>query len=243
MSADSIEPSMGGESPVPEPADRRDPIPARGDLDVVGLLMAVATVALVVAAAWMRFGPTPADRIEVGAPLPPLRLLDLQTEESKLLLGQRDRVLWVVFWSAGSASGPKLLGELERAWRRLRAHRGFTLAAAAVEADRPDLVRQVAAASRASLPIYLAGPETRRRFSAGGADPPIHMLVDSDGRIAMLSKGSDRDTIEHMAAMVEGWLRGLDPLGNTRFADSSRGASRGASSTGCGGPGREIRPL
>ncbi|QEH38119.1 hypothetical protein OJF2_67170 [Aquisphaera giovannonii] len=192
----------------------------RRRVDLVGLSMAAATVVMLCGAAWLRFGPAPADKIEVGSTFPPLRLLDLETEEARLLLGQRGRVLWVVFWSAGSPSGADLLKGLEPAWGRLRAHRGFTLAAAAVESDRPELVRRAVAASHASLPVYLAGPEARRRFSAGDADPPIHMLIDADGHIAVLSRGADRETIQQMAARAEGWLRQIDPLGNTRFAAS-----------------------
>ncbi len=185
--------------------------------------MAVVTVLLVGGACYLRFGRgVRVDPPAVGTALPPLRLLDLQTSEPLLLLGQRGKVVWVVFWSAEATSGPAHLAALESVWKRFKGHRRFSLVTAAVESEHPERVRAALAAIHASLPAYLAAPETRRLF-AGSADPPLHVLVSPDGRIAALARGSGRETIQRLAAQVQGWLDELDPLGSTWFAALGRG--------------------
>lgn len=68
---------------------------------------------------------------------------------------------------------------------------------------------------------YLAGPETLRRFGAELADPPLHLLVDGEGRIAALVRGAGQDAINRLAAQVQSWLEEMDPLGKTRFAKTN----------------------
>ena len=91
---------------------------------------------------------TPPEAPGIGSLLPPVRLLDLQTNEPSLLVGARGKVVWVVFWSAGSSSSRSLLPRLEAAWKRLKLHRGFTLVAAA-DATGRDQVRAELAQARA----------------------------------------------------------------------------------------------
>jgi hypothetical protein len=134
----------------------------------------------------------------VGAEAPPLRLTDPETSEPIVLVGLRDKVVWVVFWSAASPSGRSSLAELETASRRLRMHRRFAAVAAAV--------------------VYLAGPETRRRFHAESADPPLHVLIDAGGRILAMARGGGQPTIGRIAELARRRLDEIDPLGETRFA-------------------------
>jgi hypothetical protein len=194
-------------------------------LDWVSLLMALATVAIVGWTAWLRFGPVPRpEPPAVGSALPPLRLLDLETSEPLVLLGLKGKVAWIVFWSAGSPSGGASLSRLEGVWKRLKSHRRFTLLTAAVNSDQPERVRAALAEIHATLPAYLAGPGTRRRFGAELADPPLHILIDGEGRIAALVRRGGQETINRLAAQVQGWLEEMDPLGNTRFASATRAA-------------------
>jgi hypothetical protein len=190
-----------------------------GRLDRVSLLLAAATLAFVSGAAWLKFrAPAEPEPPTVGSTLPPLRLLNLETSEPLFLLGLKGKVIWLTFWSAGSPSGRAVLPRLEDAWRRLRSHGRFTLVAAAVDADHPEQVRGALKDIRASLPAYLATPETRRRFGADQADPPLHLLIDSDGRVAALVRGAGRETIDRLSGQVQGWLEELEPLGPIRFA-------------------------
>ena len=188
-------------------------------LDRVSVLLALVTFVLVGWTAWLRFGP--ASRPEppaVGQALPPLRLLDLETAEPLVLLGTKGKVSWIVFWSAGSPSGRASLAQLEGVWKRLKSHRRFTMVTAAANTDQPDRVRTALSEIHAAVPAYLAGPETLRRFGAELADPPLHLLVDGDGRIAALVRGAGQDTINRLETQVQRWLEEIDPLGNTRFA-------------------------
>ena len=57
---------------------------------------------------------------------------------------------------------------------------------AAINSDQPERVRAALAEIHVTVPAYLAGPETLRRFGAELADPPLHLLVDGEGRIAAL---------------------------------------------------------
>ena len=79
-------------------------------------------------------------------------------------------------------------------------------------------MRAALARTHATLPAYLAGPETCRRFGAGLADPPLHLVSDAHGRIAAVARGGGEGTINRLEAQVQGWLEELDPLENTRFA-------------------------
>ncbi len=199
-----------------------DESPARR-LDRVSVLLALVTFVLVCWTAWLRFGP--ASRPEppaVGQALPPLRLVDLETAEPRVLLGAKGKVSWVVFWSAGSASGRTGLAQLEGVWKRLKPHRRFTMVTAAVNSDQPERVRAALAEIHAAVPAYLAGPETLQRFGAELGDPPLHLLVDGDGRIAALVRGAGQDTINRLESQVQRWLEEIDPLGNTWFAGADQ---------------------
>jgi hypothetical protein len=192
------------------------------EIDTLSLMLALATVLVLGWAAWLRFGPAPAPPpLEVGNTMPPLRLIDLETSEPKLMFGLKGRVLWVVFISAGSKSGEEALAQLAPVWKRLRPHRAFSLAVAAVESDQPARVRAVLEKEGKAVPTYLADPETRARFGAEEADPPVHLLIDPDGRVAVVMRGAGQATIDRLANQAQNWLEELDPLGNSRFAAQS----------------------
>ena len=100
-----------------------------------------------------------------------------------MLVGLRGKVVWVVFWSADSATARSSLAAIESAWNSLKARGRFAMVAAAVEIDRPDRVRSVTTDSGANLPVYLASDETRRRF---GASQPTRRSTCSSMRTAAL---------------------------------------------------------
>ena len=221
---------MDPESSQIEVAVADDP----GCIDWLTVFLGLATLVIVAGTAYLRFGPAPRpEPPAVGSALPPLRLINLETSEPLVLLGLRGKVVWVVFWSAGSASGREGLSRLEEAWRRLKPHQKFTLVTAAVDSVQPDRVRKALSDARSRLPAYLAGPETCRQFGVAGADPPLHLLVDPQGRVAALARGSGQETIDRLAAQARGWLDELDPLRNTRFA---------AAPVGLGCAGRALSP-
>jgi hypothetical protein len=144
--------------------------------------------------------------------------LDLETSEPLILLGLKGKIVWVVFWSANSTSGKASLPMLEAAWKRLKQNRRFSLIAAAVDSEAAQQVRSTITAAKATMPVYLASLETRRRFGALDADPPLHLLIDEQGRIATLARGASRQTIDRLATQAQSRLNELDPLRNTRFA-------------------------
>ena len=203
--------------------DRTSPPPAgrRGHR-----VMGVVTVTAVVGAAWVRYGPGSSRQrpevtdVSVGDVAPPLRLLDLKTSEPIVLIGLDDRVVWLVFWSAGSPTGRACLPELEAAWKGLRAHRRFAPVSAAVEAEDPAVVRAAVAAGGVDLPVYLAGPETRRQFHAQTADPPLHVVIDAGGQVLTMARHAGQATIDRIVKQVRRRLDELDPIGETRFAAS-----------------------
>ena len=188
-------------------------------VDRLSLGLAVLTLIFLGWTAWLRFGPPSApEPPSIGSALPPVKLLDLETGEPRLLVGLKGKVVWVVFWSAGSPSCQTVLPRLERAWKRLRLHRGFMFAAAATDFAEPDRVRAALAQSRTTLPAYLAAPETLRRLGARPADLPLHYLIDADGRVAAMARGDGQDTIDRLTAEAREWLEHLGPLESTRFA-------------------------
>jgi hypothetical protein len=199
---------------------------SRRRIDPMTALMIVMTVAGLVGAAWLRFGPSPAPQpAVVGGLAPPVQVIDLDTSEPMVLAGLRGKVVWVVFWSARSESGPACLPALDDVWKRLKAHRRFVFVAAAVETtDQADRVRALASASQSNLPVYLASPETRRRYGAERADPPLHVLIDAAGQVVAIARGAGRATIERIADQAKRQLDELDPLGDTRFASARRTA-------------------
>ena len=81
-------------------------VPTKRRIDGVTAIMIVVTVASLLGTVWLRTWRQPRDEPPaVGALAPPLRLLDLETLEPVVLVGVRGKVVWVVFWSADSASG------------------------------------------------------------------------------------------------------------------------------------------
>jgi hypothetical protein len=91
---------------------------------------------------------------------------------------------------------------------------------AAVEVDDPLAVRAAIRAADFKLPAYLAGPETRRRFRAENADPPLHILIDVGGRVLAMARGDGQAAIGRIAEEARRRLDELDPLGETRFASA-----------------------
>ena len=93
------------------------------------------------------------------------------------------------------------------------------MVAAAVEVDKPERVRAVVAESGVKLPVYLANAETRQRFGATQVDPPLNVLIDADGRIATLARGTSPQTIQRIADQAQRLLDELGPADDTRFAN------------------------
>jgi hypothetical protein len=201
--------------------DEPTEMPSGRRIDRLSAAMGVVTAAALLAAAWQRFGPSSApEPLAVGAEAPLLRLLDLETSDPLVLVGLQGKVVWVVFWSAAAPSGRSCLPELAAAWKGLKAHRRFSLVTAAVEAGDPGRVRATVAASGVDLPVYLASPQTRRRFGAERGDPPLHVLIDDQGQVIAMARGAGRATIERIADLARRRLDELDPLGQTRFASA-----------------------
>jgi len=233
-------------------------IPPRRGIDWVSGLMALVTVAASLGAAWFYFGSHREEgSLVVGSPAPLLQLIDMETSEPLVLAGLRGKVVWIIFWSAGSTSGPASLPVIERAWNRLKEHRRFGMAAAAVDSE-PARVRAVVAEFGFEMPVYLASPESRRRFHAELADPPLNVLLDADGRVAAIARGTAPQTIDRLVRQANQLLEELDPLGRTRFAGQpsrreaayERGGSTSSSrmrmstswsSSGCGPKGAPSR--
>lgn len=194
------------------------PEPARG-FDAASAAMALVTAVALVWAAWLRFGPAPpTEPPTVGALAPALRLLDPATSDPLVLLGLRDKVVWVTFWSAGPPTGRSDLADLEAVWTRFRAHPKFAMAALAVESDRPEWLRDAVSATKASLPTYLVSPETRRSFGAGPRHLPLHVLIDPTGRVVAVAQGRGPAVLARLADQAERWLDELGPSGKARFA-------------------------
>src|SRR4051812_2602979 len=87
--------------------------------DSVSASMALIASIAIVWAAWLRFGPPPPpEPLSPGAMLPALRLVDPETNEPVLLIGLRNKVVWVTFWSAAASEADSDLVDLERVWSR-----------------------------------------------------------------------------------------------------------------------------
>ena len=139
-----------------------------------------------------------------------------------MLVGLRGKVVWVVFWSANSLSGGSGLVAIEHAWSTLKSQGRFTVMAVAVDADNPDRVRAAVTANGVKLPVYLASAETRRQFGALQADPPLNVLIDPDGRIATIARGTSPQTIDRIADQARRMLDQMGPVEDTRFAEQTR---------------------
>jgi hypothetical protein len=213
--------------------DEATEIRSRRRIDPMTALMIAITALALLGAAWLRFGPSAMPGPpRVGGLAPPVHVRDLDTSESMVLAGLRGKVVWLVFWSANSESGPAILPVLEDVWNRLKAHQRFLLVPAAVDTDHPERVRVLAGANQFNLPVYLASPDTQRRYNAELADPPLHVLIDAAGHIIAIARGDGRSTIERIAEQAKRQLDQLDPLGATRFASSDNGQDQANSGAG-----------
>jgi hypothetical protein len=206
------------------PADQTNDAPAasvsrRSKVDWASALMAAVAIVALVAAAWFRFGSTTKVKsLAVGDPAPLVRLIDLDSSEPLLMLGLKGKVVWIVFWSAEAKDASKTLAAIARASSKIKAHRRFTMLTAAIEADKPDKVRAVVTEAGADLPVYLASADSRLRFGAEIADPPLHVLIDAQGQVIAIARGAGQSTLDRLADQAGRQLEELDPEGNTRFA-------------------------
>ncbi len=181
--------------------------------------MAAVTVLALIAFLWFRYGSsTRSKSLAVGDPAPSLRLIDLDSSEPPLVLGLKGKVVWIVFWSSDAADAPQSLAAIARASSTIRAHRKFSMFAAAVGAREPDRVRAAAAESGGELPVYLASAESIRRFGAEQADPPLHVMIDENGQVIALARGAGSSTLDRLADQAKRRLDELEPHGTTRFA-------------------------
>lgn len=212
-------PLVMGSQPAPE--HRADP----KHVDWVAAALALVTSLSLVSAVWLRYGPG-ADRVResehpgLGSMPPALVVNDAESGEIRVvpLGGQSGRVVWVTFWSASLPTASADLAALEPAWARLRSRSRFTMTVAAVESDRPELVRAARDAARTSLPIVVARPATRHAFGAEGSNLPLHVLIDENGRVAAVAHGRADSSLSRLADQAEHRLDDLEPLGRTRFA-------------------------
>ena len=220
-----------------------EPYPKRR-IDAMTGVMMLLTLAALSGTAWLRLRPSPgASGATVGAEAPPLKLIDPETSEPIVLAGLKDKVAWVVFWSAGSESGRTCLAELETATSRLRMHRRFALvAAASAEGDDAAKIRSAARAAGFQQPVYLAGEETRRRFHAEACDPPLHVLIDAGSGILAMARGDGRPTIDRIAELARDRLDEIDPEGQTRFAVAIAGLPRRVGPSDPLGAGHGMHP-
>ena len=186
--------------------------------DPISAMMACVATIAILWAAWSRFGPAAApEPPKLGARLPALKLIDPETNEPVLLLGLRDKVVWVTFWSAAAPEARSDLIDLERVWKRFKPREKFAMVAVAIDAESAGPVLAIVGASKVSLPVYLAAPETRKRFGADVVKLPLHLLVEETGKIAAVAQGRDGSTFARLAEQARQRLDRIDPLGNTRF--------------------------
>ncbi len=206
------------------PDDRKNEAQPSADLnrprlDRTSAVMAAVTIVALLTFVWFRIGSSTSGKpLAVGDPAPLLRLVDLDSSEPLLVLGLKGKVVWIVFWSAEAPDAPQSLSAIARASSKIRAHRRFSIFTAAVGAAKPDRVRAAAAESGAALPLYLASADSIRRFGAENADPPLHVLIDENGQVIALARGTGSSTLERLADQAERRLDELDPQGTTRFA-------------------------
>jgi hypothetical protein len=193
--------------------------PGRWSIDWLSALMATVTVAALLGAAWLRSGSITSGRsLSVGDRAPLLQLVDLDSSEPILMAGLKGNVVWIVFWSADGPTTSSSLAAIARASSHIRTHRRFSLVTVAVETGGPERVRAVVAKSGVDLPVYLASPDSLRRFTAANADPPLNVLIDADGHVIAIARGAGDATLERLADQAKRRLDELDPMGNTRFA-------------------------
>ncbi len=186
--------------------------------DRFNLALAVAALALLSGAAWLRFGSGlfPKSTV-VGEPMPPTRLSRLHGADSRLFLGMEGRVLWLVFLSSEPADALPVLPGLATAWDRLKDDSRFDMAVAAADSQGPARVRAALEPYRRKLPLYLAGAEAPRSFGVEPSGGPWHFLIDSQGRVAAVARGSAEGTVDRLAKMASDWLEALAPPVDLRF--------------------------
>ena len=192
--------------------------PQAAKLDRVSAAMAALTVLALIAFLGFRYGSSIRGKsLAVGDPAPfSVVLIDLDSSEPLLVLGLKEKVVWIVFWSAQAADVPHSLAAIARALSTIRAHRKFSMFAAAVGASKPERVRAAAAEAGGELPVDLASAETSRRFWRHEADPPLHVLIDENGQvIAMGEAGSS--TLDRLADQVESPPRRARPTRHHPF--------------------------
>jgi hypothetical protein len=191
----------------------------RRRIDPSNAFLLLVTATALLGAAWLRYGSHPADEpLTVGAKVPPLQILDLETSEPLVLLGLSGKVVWITFWSVESASAPSSLKALEQASKKLAGHRLFRQVLAAVEKGKAGKIRATLHSNEIGLSAYTASPTLLRQFGVSSADSLFHVLIGTDGRILALSRGDDESTLDRLAAMAQRRLDEIDPQGTTRFA-------------------------
>jgi len=186
--------------------------------DPVSALMAVVAAIAILWAGWLRFGPPPLpEPLAPGAKLPPLKLIDPETNEPILLLGLRDKVVWVTFWSANAPQALSDLADLQRIWTRFSPRSKFAMVAVAVDLEEPGPLLEMLANTKASLPAYLAEKQTRNRFGTDAVRLPMHLLIDETGKVSAVAQGRDGATFARLTEQTKQRLDAIDPIGQPRF--------------------------
>jgi hypothetical protein len=197
-------------------------IPHRRSVDWISAFMAAVTVVALLGAAYLRsISATKKSSLAVGDRVPLLQLVDLDSAEPLVMAGLKGKVVWIVFWSAEEPGAAATLAAIARATSRVKTHRLFSLVTAAVESGSAERVRAAIAESRVELPVYLATPESRRRFGAQENGPPLHVLIDAEGHVIAIARGAGQGTLDRIADQARRQLDELDPQGNTRFAQAA----------------------
>jgi hypothetical protein len=191
-------------------------------LDRASAIMAAIAAIALAATAWLRFRPAPMPEPPPVGSLAPLMKLTPVDAEPVGPLGAPGKVTWLTFWSV--RSDPKALVPLEAVWVRLKDRPRFAMFAVAVEADGAAPVRSAKAAAGTTVPTYLADPATRRAFGVGR--PPLHVLLDEEGRVAAVATGSDPATFDRLRRRAEALLQEIEPLGKERLASAVTSACR-----------------
>lgn len=190
-----------------------------GGIDWTSAALALVTLAALSWLAWDRFGPRPiGPPIAVGSPAPPLVLNDPETGEQATIWNRPRHVLWVAFWSPDGPHARAELDAIVRVWRRLSGRPPFAMILAVIDPDRRPEWRSVLSEQADDLPVLIAREPCRRAF--GVQSPPMHFLIDDQGRIAATAGGLDRPTpLESLAEQAENLLDAIAPI-DRRLAGS-----------------------
>lgn len=202
-----------------EAADRADDQGADDEprgRDRFNLALAVVALALLAGAAWLRFGAGSAASV-MGEPMPPTRLSGLHDAGPRLLLGMEGRILWLVLLPVEPAEAEPVLPELVAAWDQLKDDPRFGMAVAATDPLGVEHAGAALETYRGKLPLYLAGVDVPRSLGVEASGEPWHFLVDPQGRVAAVARGSGKETVDRLARMASGWLDGLAPAVEARF--------------------------